>query len=154
MVPIVLPPLRERREDILLLAAHYLQKFNQVYGQSVRIDDEALAALIQYRWPGNVRELANTIERFVIMADKDQIGLNDLPANLTFDTQICAPVLEPSTAPSDDLGQEVQKLEKKRIIKALQENNFIQNRASLALGITPRQLGYRIKKYDIDLRKI
>ncbi len=154
VVPIVLPPLRERVEDIPLIAAHYIQKFNRTYSQSVRLDDEALAALVQYRWPGNVRELANTIERFVIMADRDVIGLSDLPANLTQDRLVCNPVSEPSNGDVDNLGQEVQNLEKKRIIKALQENNFVQNRASLALGITPRQLGYRIKKYQIDLRKI
>ena len=154
VVPIVLPPLRERVEDIPLIAAQYTQKFNRTYSQSVRLDDEALAALVQYRWPGNVRELANTIERFVIMADRDVIGLSDLPANLTQDRLVCNPVSEPSNGDVDNLGQEVQNLEKKRIIKALQENNFVQNRASLALGITPRQLGYRIKKYQIDLRKI
>ncbi len=154
VVPVVLPPLRERREDIALLAAHYLQKFNRVYGQSVRLDEEALAALIQYRWPGNVRELANTIERFVIMAERDVVGRGDLPAGLLNERTVAAPGGGKSNDNGDNLGQEVQNLEKKRIIKALQENNFIQNRASLALGITPRQLGYRIKKYQIDLRKI
>ncbi len=154
VVPIVLPPLRKRREDILLLASHYLQKFNQIYGQAVRMDDEALAALTQYRWPGNVRELANTIERFVIMADKALIGQEDLPTNLTMAPTIRPPVPDASNGNGDNLNQEVQALEKKRIIKALRENNCIQNRASLALGITPRQLGYRIKKYQIDLRKI
>jgi Nif-specific regulatory protein len=154
VVPIVLPPLRERREDIPLLAAHYLQKFNRVYGQSVRLDGKALAALVQYRWPGNVRELANTIERFVIMADRDVVGLEDLPSNLASERTIAVPGMGGSDSRDDNLGLEVQNLEKKRIIKALQDNNFIQNRASLALGITPRQLGYRIKKYRIDLRKI
>ena len=154
VVPIVLPPLRERREDIPLLAAHYLQKFNRVYGQSVRLGEKALAALIQYRWPGNVRELANTIERFVIMAERDVVGLDDLPSNLVSKRAIAAPVMGVSRSNSDNLGAEVQNLEKKRIIKALQDNNYVQNRASLALGITPRQLGYRIKKYEIDLRKI
>ncbi len=154
VVPIVLPPLRERREDIPLLAAHYLAKFNQAYGQSVRLEDNALAALFQYRWPGNVRELANTIERFVIMAEKDRIRLADLPANLTLERDIGIPEGGALTGQEENLHREVEQLEKKRIIKALQENNLIQNRASLALGITPRQLGYRIKKYQIDLRKI
>ena len=154
VVPIVLPPLRERRQDIALLTAHYLQKFNRVYGQSVRLDEEALAALIQYRWPGNVRELANTIERFVIMADRDVVELGDLPANLSNERAMAPPQMDASPGNGDNLGQEVQNLEKMRIIKALQDNNLVQNRASLALGITPRQLGYRIKKYRIDLRKI
>ncbi len=154
VVPIVLPPLRERREDIPLLAAHYLAKFNKAYGQSVRLEDNALAALFQYRWPGNVRELANTIERFVIMAEKDRIRLADLPANLTLERDIGIPEGGALTGQEENLHREVEQLEKKRIIKALQENNLIQNRASLALGITPRQLGYRIKKYQIDLRKI
>jgi Nif-specific regulatory protein len=154
VVPVVLPPLRERRDDITLLTAHYLQKFNRIYGQAVRLEEDALAALTQYHWPGNVRELANTIERFVIMADKDAIGCCDLPANLTLDAAICPTMPPAGGGNGDSLNQEVQDLERKRIIKALQENNFVQNRASLALGITPRQLGYRIKKYQIDLRKI
>jgi Nif-specific regulatory protein len=154
VVPIVLPPLRERREDILLLTAHYLKKFNQDYSQSVRMENDALAALMQYHWPGNVRELANTIERFVIMADRDVIRVKDLPANLMPGKTIVAALPAGGNGNGDSLNQEVKELEKKRIIKALQENNLIQNRASLALGITPRQLGYRIKKYQIDLRKI
>jgi Nif-specific regulatory protein len=154
VVPIVLPPLRERREDILLLTAHYLKKFNQDYSQSMRMENEALAALMQYHWPGNVRELANTIERFVIMADRDVFRVKDLPANLMPGRAIVANLPAGGNGNGDSLNQEVKELEKKRIIKALQENNLIQNRASLALGITPRQLGYRIKKYQIDLRKI
>jgi Nif-specific regulatory protein len=157
VVPIVLPPLRERQNDILLLASHYLQKFNRVYGQSMRLAEETLSALTQYHWPGNVRELANTIERFVIMADQDVIGLGELPAHLLSPEAMTVPSQVPLNANNfnnDSLNQEVMDLEKKRIIKALQENNFIQNRASLTLGITPRQLGYRIKKYQIDLRKI
>ena len=154
VVPIVLPPLRARPEDVTLLAAHYLQKFNQAHGKSVRIDDAALGALAKYHWPGNVRELANTIERFVIMADKNLIGLEDLPASLVHERH-SGPSRPPSAeGNADSLNQEVQNLERTRIIKALRENKFIQNRASLALGITPRQLGYRIKKYRIDLRRI
>jgi Nif-specific regulatory protein len=154
VVPIVLPPLRARPEDIPLLVAHYLDKFNQAYDQSVGVDDAALASLCQYHWPGNVRELANTIERFVIMAEKSLIGLEDLPANWAHDRDSGPSRSTPVDGNGDNLNQEVQNLEKTRIIKALRENNGIQNRASLALGITPRQLGYRIKKYQIDLRRI
>jgi Nif-specific regulatory protein len=67
---------------------------------------------------------------------------------------VTASVPAPVDDHSDNLSQEVMELEKKRIIKALRENTFIQNRASLALGIIPRQLGYRIRKYQIDLRRI
>ena len=121
VVPIVLPPLRERQNDILLLAAHYLQKFNRVYGQSVRLADEALSVLAQYHWPGNVRELANTIERFVIMADNDEVGLGELPAHLVGPEAMTAPVQVPvnNNRNNDSLNQEVMDLEKKRIIKAL-----------------------------------
>ena len=154
VVPIVLPPLRARRGDIPLLARHYLHRFNHLHGQAVRIEDDALEALSQYRWPGNVRELANTIERFVIMADKDRIRCEDLPANLMLGQTFCLSEQKRTIGEQDNLSHEVEALEKKRIVKALRENNFIQNRASLALGITPRQLGYRIRKYQIDLRKI
>ena len=154
VVPIVLPPLRARTEDIGLLTGHYLKKFNQAYGKSIQLDDAALDALRKYHWPGNVRELANTIERLVIMADTNLIGLENLPANLAPDRTLGPSWTSSANGNADSLNQEVQDLEKARIIKALRENKFIQNRASLALGITPRQLGYRIKKYRIDLRRI
>nr|MDA8086344.1 hypothetical protein [Nitrospiraceae bacterium] len=101
---------------------------------------------------GNVRELANTIERLVIMAEKDVLEPEDLPYNL-----VSEGVIVPQTHVFDadtSLGAEVKLLERQRIIKALRENNLIQQKTAFALGITPRKLAYRIKKYGIDLSAI
>ncbi len=150
VVPIVLPPLRDRAVDIPLLLDHYLNKYNAAYQRRVTLDKTAVATLTGYGWPGNVRELANTVERLVIMTEREVIGGFDLPKNI-----VAGPVTErPGIGGDNKLPEEVQALERERIIRALQDNARVQQRASVALGITPRQLGYRIKKYNIDLRCI
>ncbi|RMG00167.1 MAG: AAA family ATPase, partial [Nitrospirae bacterium] len=145
VVSVKLPALRERREDVPRLVHYYLKRFNKKYGKSVTLSKTALTNLVSYRWPGNIRELANTIERMVIMADTDFIEDADIPENMMSEE-----LPEPSADHGgEDLGNEVKNLERDRIIKALRENNYVQTRAARALGITPRQLGYRIRKYGI-----
>lgn len=154
VVPVVIPPLRERKEDIPLLINYYLEKLTRTYNRTLRINDDAISKFVEYSWPGNVRELANTIERMVIMTEKKVVRENDLPFNIRKQSR------EPFAAASmgddvnGDLNLQVQKLERRRIINALKENNFIQQKASQVLGITPRQLGYRIKKYSIDIQSL
>jgi len=154
VVPIVLPPLRERADDIPLLIDFYLEKFNRLHGRRVCIAPSVATCLKTYAWPGNVRELANTMERLVIMSDREIVTEVDLPANIlcpggggngngTHYTSIPA-----------DLGNQVQELERRQIIEALKTTGGVQQHASRILGITPRQLGYRIRKYDIDLHRI
>ncbi|MDA8090193.1 MAG: sigma 54-interacting transcriptional regulator [Nitrospiraceae bacterium] len=152
VVSIVLPPLRERLKDIPLLADFYLKKFNRAYGKDVRTGAAAMESMVKYSWPGNVRELANTLERLVIMAEKDVIETEDLPYNLVSEgvTPHQRSVFDTDTS----LGNEVKNLERQRIIKALRENNFVQQKTAYALGITPRKLAYRIKKYNIDLAAV
>src|SRR5262249_260554 len=83
VVPITLPPLRERREDIPALVHHFLQRFaNEVKRSLSEISDEALGRLSAYDWPGNVRELANAMERPVVLAQGPEIGSHDLPARI------------------------------------------------------------------------
>lgn len=154
VVPIVLPSLRERKRDVPLLLNYYLDKFNKTYNKLVRISEDALSIFSEYSWPGNVRELANTVERLVIMTEKDMIAPEDLPFNLaSTDTRIS---MKKNSCFYEEhtLGHEVQNLERERIVRALMEHNYIQHRAARALGITPRQLGYRIKKYGIELQKL
>ncbi len=154
VVPIVLPPLRDRADDIPLLVDFYVEKFNRIHGRQVRMSAAVLNHLKVYTWPGNVRELANTMERLVIMADHEAITEIDLPTNLLCtvggdnDNGDRCPLL------SEDLGNQVQQLEQRKIIEALRESAGVQQHASRILGITPRQLGYRIRKYNIDLRQI
>lgn len=153
VVPIVLPPLRDRVADIPLLIHHYAEQFNARHGRKVAIEVSAVKALAQYRWPGNVRELANTVERLIIMAESTLLTIQDLPSHIRngWKAQSSAPEYP---IDSDSLSKEVESLEKRKIVEALRENACNQQRASQSLGITPRQLGYRIKKYNINLRSI
>jgi Nif-specific regulatory protein len=159
VVPIKLPPLRERKTDIPLLVRHYFTKFNTAYGRQVRPDGRAIDRMTEYHWPGNVRELANLVERLVIMAESPVVGPQDLP----FHCDLPGPDPSPAercgfwpdkTAQAQTLQEEVETLEKKRIQQALAENRYVLQNTSMALGITPRQLAYRIRKYKIPMMKI
>ena len=154
VVPIVLPPLRERITDIPLLLNHYLEKFNRTYNRKVRIDEKAIEVLSTYAWPGNVRELANTVERLVIMAEASTLTLADLPQPITQAGTTITSIANDSGADGAGLNDEVAVLERRRIVQALKTSDFVQQKAAKTLGISPRQLGYRIKKYDIDLRNL
>jgi Nif-specific regulatory protein len=150
VVPIVLPPLRDRAGDVLILANYFSEKFNRAYGKGVALSPEAMEAFVAYSWPGNIRELANTLERLIIMSEGDSIGVDDLPYRVRHGSS------EPerhevSAASGDSLRSEVLTLERERILKALKDNGYVQSKAARSLGITPRQLGYRIKKYKIDI---
>ncbi len=149
VVSILMPSLRERKEDIPVLADHYLNLFNRKYKKTIFLSPEARELLKKHYWPGNIRELANTLERLVIMAEKPVIEKTDLPFNM---------FVEEKRSPSQDgafkngsLSSEVENIERERIVQALMDNNYIQSRAARTLGITPRQLGYRIKKYGINV---
>lgn len=165
VVPIYLPPLRQRKEDIPLLVNHFLGRFNQENGRSVTIFPEAISALIEHDWPGNVRELENTVERLVVMSQADSIDMTDVRRTLA---------LFPSTLPhrreveekaaslfrggngsyrkgeSLLLPEAVSELERAKILDVLDRTGWIKTRAAALLGITPRQLGYRMMKYGID----
>ncbi|MDY6824325.1 MAG: sigma 54-interacting transcriptional regulator [Thermodesulfobacteriota bacterium] len=155
VVPIVLPPLRERKSDIPLLIDHYLKQFNKHYGRKVRPSPGAMAAMQYYAWPGNVRELANLVERLVIMAESAIIHKEDLPFHRAQKAETPADnVINEASAPGMSLVKEVEQLEKKRISQALKTHHYIIQNTALALGVTPRQLGYRIQKYGIALKKV
>jgi Nif-specific regulatory protein len=154
VVPIVLPPLRQRAEDIPLLLDFYMDKFNRLHNRRVHLSPTAVARLKSYAWPGNVRELANTTERLVIMTDKENIAETDLPGNILCFNGSSPPSRDYCAMGSEDLGGQVQQLERRRILQALKDTRGIQQQASRILGITPRQLGYRIRKYGIDPRTV
>ncbi len=139
VVPIFLPALRERLEDIPILIEHFLKHFNKENDRSVSLDAKTLGILTKYHWPGNVRELENTIERTVVLAEKDIISPSELPMHMR-STQ--------ATVPSGLKGS-VETLERERIVKTLESNGWIYARAARSLGLTERQLVYRVKKYVI-----
>lgn len=154
--PIVLPALKDRITDIPLLAQYYLKKFNNIHKKNVFFTEEAYRLMQKYDWPGNVRELANTVERVVIMAENETIRCEDLPLEIIGErkeNELTPVPVNLELEGVNSLSSEVERLEKQRIILALQENDYIQHRTAMSLGITPRQLGYRIKKYGIQLKR-
>ncbi|MEJ5227102.1 sigma 54-interacting transcriptional regulator [Thermodesulfovibrio sp.] len=148
VIPIYIPPLRERKEDIPLLVEYYLKSFANIYKKNVSIDNEALKILINYEWPGNVRELANTIERLVVMTDNNKIRVYDLP-----DTVRGVYKFKSSMSGELKLPTEVEELERIRIMDTLPKFKYNIRKTARALGLTERQLNYRIKKYGIVIKK-
>ncbi len=144
VVPIFLPPLRDRPEDLPLLIEHFLERFGRANNRHVGISTEAMRIMLGYHWPGNIRELENTIQRLVVLTDGDIIVSEDLPMHLIMHG------LESPDVDSLTLDEEVEMLERARITAALRQHGFVQSKAARALGITPRQLGYKVRKYDIE----
>ena len=143
VVRIMLPPLRERRDDIQALVSHFLRRFNRRFHRDVRgIAPDALAALTAYTFPGNVRELENLIERAYAMGAREQIQLNDLPT-LSKASAAAPPVTSPDTVPA--LGD----VERELILKALAVFKDDKEAAAKALGISRRTIYRRLKEYGV-----
>lgn len=148
VVPIFIPPLRERIEDIIPLIAYFLDKFNKDNDKSVEISADAIERLTAYKWHGNVRELENTIERLVVMSDSDVIGINALPINIK-QSHIN---IKKTESPKENLPSTVEDIEKREIVSALQRCGWVKSKAARLLGITQRQIGYKIMKYNIEIK--
>lgn len=141
VVTIVLPPLRERKDDIPLLANHFLQKFTESYGKAIsHISPEALERLVQYSWPGNVRELENTIERAVILSTHPIILPEDLPPAILRATEGAIPVFPERLLP-------LKEIEKSYVLRVLQQTKGNKKKAAEILGIDRTTL-YRILGRD------
>jgi DNA-binding NtrC family response regulator len=161
VVPIELPPLRDRREDILPLAQHFITKYNDENGRHVseHIAPEVLALLESYSWPGNVRELENTIERAVVIAPADDITRECLRPEIADPQSVIATSREGSSfAAVQDIGRgvnfydEVRRFEIDLIRRALEQTGGHQSRAARLLGMNATTLNSKIKTYNINLR--
>jgi Nif-specific regulatory protein len=137
-----MPALRERRDDIPLLVEFFLKRFNDENNRNVAISPEALRALVDYSWPGNVRELENIIERLVVMSNENIIQDNDLPVNLKLPSH--NGILQ-----KDSLKSGIEDIERVSILEALEKTGWVQAKAARIIGLTPRQIGYKIKKYGL-----
>jgi Nif-specific regulatory protein len=141
--PIHVPPLRDRRTDIILLADHFIEKYNERHGRSiVRLSTPAIDLLMAYHWPGNVRELENAMERAVLLADGDTIHARLLPPSLQ--------MARPEDARSGPLQAQLDSLEKELLIDALKVSKGNRAAAARLLGITERVIGLRVQKYGIE----
>jgi Nif-specific regulatory protein len=146
--PINLPRLRDRRSDIILLADHFVQKYNNAYGKSVkRISSAAINMMMAYYWPGNVRELENCIERAVLTSTDDVIHAYSLPPSLQTDEQTKTVLIPSEGASLKDL---VNAYEQELIVDALKKHRGSAAAAARFLQTTPRILNYRIKQLKID----
>ncbi|WP_035587003.1 sigma-54-dependent Fis family transcriptional regulator [Hippea jasoniae] len=152
VIPIHIPPLRERKEDIPILIDYFLKKFNRQYKKRLSITADAVKLMVNYRWGGNIRELENTIERLVIMNDSD-IDVSDLPSYIKDNFDIDEPV-EHIEAPLGDMPSAIEAIEKQKIQDALKKAGYVKSKAARLLGYTIRQLDYRIKKYNIKVYKL
>jgi len=141
VISIRIPPLRDRMDDIPLLANHYLVHFREKNKKEIReIDPEAMAALMNYDWPGNVRELENVMERAVILCPIDTINVECLPKKMQILSREEYPEVKEFNLPE---------IEKRTIIKALDKSAWNQSRAAVMLGISRKQLRTKMKNLDL-----
>ena len=154
VILIQIPPLRERLDDIPLLVEHFLRKFNERLGRGIRgVGPEGLAALMAHAWPGNVRELENVIERAVLLAEGDEIGISEL-SHVGGAAQMGS---ESATIVSDfeelDLKEYVRmhtvQIERARIQRALEAEDGNVTRAAKRLGISRKSLQIKMKEYGL-----
>ena len=153
-VPVQLPPLRDRREDIPLIAEHFLVKYRQTMGKSIEtISGEAIARLVSYHWPGNIRELENVIERAVALEKTPTILAESLPGTLRgLGPAAPAPRAGDVAALPEvgfDLEQHVQSVERRYLAQALERAGGVQVRAAELLGMSFRSFRYYAKKYNL-----
>jgi len=150
VIVIEIPPLRERQEDIPLLIDHFKKKLSHEFQRPYpAIDPAVIDRFMTYHWPGNVRELENTLERLLVLTDKNKVDVSDLPRNLAYPQVVCAQELDGICLPEE--GVSIDDVQKKLICEALSKTNGHILKASKLLGMTYKTLQYRIKKYGITL---
>jgi len=144
VVQIRMPPLRERREDVRFLSAHFLRKHGQRRASGPpKITEAALRLLEEYEWPGNVRELENVIERSIVLCRGDTIGTGLLDLH------------RPGSQPKEQavglrLDEALDRLERETILHALDETKHVKVRAARLLGISERSLWYKLRKHGLS----
>jgi two-component system response regulator AtoC len=147
VIPIVVPPLRERKDDIKYLVYHFVEKFNKIYARNiVNIEPRALELMENYSFPGNIRELENLIERILVLSKDTVVSLKDLPDYILGSM--------PKTEHNMDLSQGLTNLtddfEKMVILKALKENDYNKQQTAKVLNINRTTFMSKLKKYNIN----
>jgi two-component system, NtrC family, response regulator PilR len=150
VIPIQLPPLRERREDIPLLVAHFLQKFGKDLGKVVRgVAPEAMVVLERYHWPGNIRELENVLERAIVLGAGEMLGVDSLPESVRRERPVKG--LDSVDIPEDglDLEATLDSIEGRYLQRALDRTGGVQTKAADLLKMTFRQFRYKLQKHHM-----
>ena len=137
VINIVLPPLRERREDVPLLSRYFIHKYNKKLNRKIRgVSDDALEILLKHTWPGNIRELENTIERAIIVSESSYIGVEDLPSGIISKGEVV-------------IDWSLEGMEREHILKVLSLTKGERKRAAGILEINPTTLWRKLKKYNL-----
>lgn len=157
VIPIHLPPLRERGPDIAILANHFLTKFNKLKKKSVsRFSPEVLDSFARYSWPGNVRELENLIEMFVVLKEEGEIGIGDLPCKF-LDLRGAEPFLPCRVDLTEDglnFNEMVNNFEKDLLLQALQRSSGVKNKAAKLLNLNRTTLVEKLKRFNLSDGKV
>lgn len=157
VIPFHVPPLRNRHEDIPLLAEHFLAYFSQKEGRDIKsLDDEAMEALVHYSWPGNVRELKNLIERLVIMVPARIITRAQLPQSITSQQQEMTDqqlVHDTAATVADTFREAREEFEKEFLLRKLEENDWNVSRTAEAIEMERSNLHRKIRSYGIEVKK-
>lgn len=148
VVPINLPPLRERKEDIPLLVDHFLHIYNEKNNRHLKgFHPRALDAMMRYSWPGNIRELENVVERAVILTMDEYVSFSELPESISGESASAIPTTSKAGIVP---GMTIRELEKELILVTLEHNDGNRTRSAGFLGITRRTLQNKLKEYGID----
>ena len=153
VVPIALPPLRDRREDVPLLVSHFIEKYDRRLGKRVeRVADDAMQLLLQYGWPGNIRELENVMERSILFAEGPVVRAEDLPETLRERAVAAGATGAPATAGAsmkDIVRQAQAELERELIARALEETGGNVTQAAKRLQISRKSLQVKMKELGL-----
>jgi len=145
VLPITLPPLRQRVDDIPLLAHYYVDTYNQEFRKHIqRISPEAMARLKSYGWPGNIRELRNAVERAMLLSEGTELTADDFPMTAAGSARLSERVELPPT------GIDLEQLERSLVVQALERSGWNQTRAATWLGLNRDQIRYRIDKFKLE----
>lgn len=148
VIPIFLPPLKERREDIILLASHFIETFNREFNKHVKgISSTAEKLLIEYNWPGNIRELKNVIERAIILGNEETLLIEHLPLEIVTKPTMHAPSTTTFKLPPE--GVDIEQVEKELICQALDVSEGNQSKAAKKLNLGIDAFRYRMKKFGL-----
>ena len=155
VIPIHLPPLRERREDIAFLVAHFIQKFSKELGKDVRgVTPEAMAVLERHHWPGNIRELENAIERAIVLGTGEMLGIESLPESVRRERPAREPEVLDLPEEGVDLEATLDDLERRYLQMALERTRGVQTKAAELLRMTFRQFRYKLQKHSPARRSV
>jgi sigma-54 dependent transcriptional regulator, flagellar regulatory protein len=151
VIPIVLPPLRERRSDIPYLAFYFLEQSNRKNNRQVKeLTEDAMAMMMNYGWPGNVRELKNIMERMVVLKGNGRISSRDLPSELKHTKKIDSPELIEISEEGICLNSAVTEFEKALILQSLEKTKWVKNKAAKLLRLNRTTLVEKIKRHDLQ----